>query len=142
MRISEEIDALEVMSIPSLTYLVCTRLVAMVMALIPLYLVALFTSFFGTRVVTTGVSTACRRACTTTTSTSTCRPIDILYSLIKVIVFAIEVSLIHSYFGYYATGGPAGVGPGRRHGHPHHDHRGRPHQPAPVVPVLGRRTAP
>jgi phospholipid/cholesterol/gamma-HCH transport system permease protein len=37
-------------------------------------------------------------------------PIDILYSLIKVTVFAVEVSLIHSYFGYYATGGPAGVG--------------------------------
>ena len=53
MRISDEIDALEVMSIPSLVYLVCTRLVAMVVALIPLYLVAMFASFFGTRFVTT-----------------------------------------------------------------------------------------
>ena len=53
MRISEEVDALEVMSVPSLPYLVSTRLVAMVGALIPLYLVAMFTSFFGTRLVNT-----------------------------------------------------------------------------------------
>src|SRR3546814_19146943 len=36
--------------------------------------------------------------------------IDVFYSAIKVAIFAIEVGLIHGYFGYYATGGPAGVG--------------------------------
>jgi phospholipid/cholesterol/gamma-HCH transport system permease protein len=109
MRISDEIDALEVMSIPSLTYLVCTRLVGMVAALIPLYLVALFTSFFGTRLVTTvvyGMSPGLYDYY----FHLYLPPIDILYSLIKVTVFAVEVSLIHSYFGYFATGGPAGVG--------------------------------
>src|SRR3546814_1156424 len=55
MRISDEIDALEVMSVPSMIYLVSTRLVGMVVALIPLYLVALFTSFLGTRLVTTSI---------------------------------------------------------------------------------------
>ena len=39
-------------------------------------------------------------------------PIDILYSVLKVAVFAIQVGLIHGYFGYTATGGPAGVGRG------------------------------
>jgi phospholipid/cholesterol/gamma-HCH transport system permease protein len=37
-------------------------------------------------------------------------PIDIFYSVVKVVVFAVEVCLIHSYFGYHATGGPVGVG--------------------------------
>ena len=37
-------------------------------------------------------------------------PIDIFYSLIKAVLFAILVVLIHCYYGYNATGGPAGVG--------------------------------
>lgn len=109
MRIAEEIDALEVMSIPSQVYLVSTRLVALVVSLVPLYLVALFASFLGTRFVTTvlfGVSPGQYDYY----FQLYLPPIDILYSLIKVVVFALEVGLIHGYFGYYATGGPAGVG--------------------------------
>jgi phospholipid/cholesterol/gamma-HCH transport system permease protein len=109
MRIAEEIDALEVMSIPSLVYLVSTRIVALVVSLVPLYLVALFASFFGTRFVTTelfGVSPGQYDYY----FRLYLPPTDILYSLIKVVVFALEVGLIHGYFGYYATGGPAGVG--------------------------------
>jgi phospholipid/cholesterol/gamma-HCH transport system permease protein len=109
MRISDEIDALEVMSVPSLVYLVSTRIVAMVIALIPLYLVALFASFFATRFVTTtifglspGIYDYYFRLYLP--------PIDILYSTIKVVVFATMITLIHTYYGYTATGGPAGVG--------------------------------
>ena len=111
MRIAEEIDALEVMSIPSHVYLVSTRLVALVVSLVPLYLVALFASFLGTRFVTTvlfGVSPGQYDYY----FQLYLPPIDIVYSLIKVVVFALEVGLIHGYFGYYATGGPAGVGRG------------------------------
>jgi phospholipid/cholesterol/gamma-HCH transport system permease protein len=109
MRIAEEIDALEVMSVPPLVYLVSTRIVALVVSLVPLYLVALFASFFGTRFVTTelfGVSPGQYDYY----FRLYLPPIDILYSLIKVVVFALEVGLIHGYFGYYASGGPAGVG--------------------------------
>lgn len=109
MRISEEIDALEVMSVPSLVFLVSTRIVAMVIALIPLYLVALFASFFATRFVTTtifglspGIYDYYFRLYLP--------PIDILYSTIKVVIFATMITLIHTYYGYTATGGPAGVG--------------------------------
>ncbi len=109
MRISEEIDALEVMSIPSLVYLVSTRIVALVAALIPLYLVALFTSFFGTRFVTT-VLFGASPGLYDYYFRLYLPPIDIFYSVLKVAVFAIEVGLIHGYFGYHASGGPAGVG--------------------------------
>jgi phospholipid/cholesterol/gamma-HCH transport system permease protein len=36
--------------------------------------------------------------------------IDVIYSLVKVLIFAVVVVLIHCYYGYYASGGPAGVG--------------------------------
>ena len=109
MRISDEIDALEVMSIPSLVYLVSTRIVALVAALVPLYLVALFASFLGTRFVTTELYGASPGLYDYYFSLYL-PPIDVLYSLVKVVVFAIQVGLIHGYFGYHATGGPAGVG--------------------------------
>ena len=53
MRISDEIDALEVMSVPTLVYLVCTRVVAALICIIPLYLFSLFASFLATELVTT-----------------------------------------------------------------------------------------
>jgi phospholipid/cholesterol/gamma-HCH transport system permease protein len=97
------------MSIPSIVYLVCTRLVAMVIALIPLYMVALFASFFGTRAITTDVFNMSPGLYDYYFNLYL-PPIDIFYSVVKVAVFAVEVCLIHSYFGYYATGGPVGVG--------------------------------
>src|SRR6202048_621017 len=53
MRISDEIDALEVMSVPSRPYLVATRVTAAVIAIIPLYLISLSASFFATKLVST-----------------------------------------------------------------------------------------
>jgi phospholipid/cholesterol/gamma-HCH transport system permease protein len=109
MRISEEIDALEVMSVRPMSYLVGTRVLAALIAIIPLYLIALFASFFATRLVTTeffglspGVYDYYFRLYLP--------PIDILYSLIKASVFAVIVALIHCYYGFFASGGPAGVG--------------------------------
>lgn len=109
MRIADEIDALDVMAVPSLPFLVSTRLVAIVVALIPLYFVALIVSFFATRLVTTtvlglspGIYDYYFRLYLP--------PIDVFYSTLKVVVFAILISLIHCYYGYYATDGPAGVG--------------------------------
>jgi phospholipid/cholesterol/gamma-HCH transport system permease protein len=109
MRISDEIDALEVMSVPSFVYLVCTRVMAAVICIIPLYLFSLYASFFATKLVTTkffglspGVYNHYFRLYLP--------PIDVFYSLAKAVVFAVVVSLIHCYYGYYASGGPAGVG--------------------------------
>ncbi|HVE95157.1 MAG TPA: ABC transporter permease [Acidimicrobiales bacterium] len=109
MRISDEIDALEVMSVPSLVYLVSTRVVAALICIIPLYLFSLYASFWATELVTTkffglsqGVYDHYFRLYLP--------PIDIFYSLAKACVFAVVVSLIHCYYGFNATGGPAGVG--------------------------------
>ncbi|MCW2914773.1 MAG: hypothetical protein JWN52_2841 [Actinomycetia bacterium] len=109
MRISEEIDALEVMGVNSLAFLVCTRITAAVLALVPLYLVALFASFFATRLISVqyfGLSPGIYDYY----FHLYLPPIDVFYSVLKVAIFAFIIMFIHCYRGYYAFGGPVGVG--------------------------------
>ncbi|MHB8437812.1 MAG: MlaE family ABC transporter permease [Acidimicrobiales bacterium] len=109
MRISEEIDALEVMGIDSFTYLVTTRVWAALICMIPLYLAALFASYLATGLVVTrffGLSPGVYQHY----FRLFLPPIDIVDSFIKAMVFAVAVTIIHCYYGYRASGGPAGVG--------------------------------
>ena len=109
MRISEEIDALEVMAIPSITFLVTTRMVAGFIAVIPLYTVALLASYLSPRLITTLIYGE---------SEGTydhyflqfLPPVDVLWSFAKLLVIAVAIILIHCYYGFTASGGPAGVG--------------------------------
>jgi phospholipid/cholesterol/gamma-HCH transport system permease protein len=109
MRISEEIDALEVMAVPSLPFLVTTRMVAAFIAVIPLYIVALSASYLSPRLITTLIYGQ---------SAGTydhyfiqfLPPIDMLWSFFKLLFLAVSIILIHCYYGYTASGGPAGVG--------------------------------
>ncbi|MGH3353952.1 MAG: MlaE family ABC transporter permease [Nocardioides sp.] len=109
MRISEEIDALEAMGVPSLPYLVTTRMIAGFLAVIPLYIVALCASYLSPRLITTlmyGQSGGTYDHY----FLAFLPPIDILYSFLKLIILAVAIILIHCYYGYTASGGPAGVG--------------------------------
>src|ERR671920_499234 len=109
MRISEEVDALEVMGVPSLPFLVSTRMIAGFVAVIPLYVIGLITSYLATRTVSTGYFGQ---------STRTydyyfeyfLPPVDVLWSFGKVLVFSVVVVLVHCYYGYTATGGGGGGG--------------------------------
>jgi phospholipid/cholesterol/gamma-HCH transport system permease protein len=109
MRISDEIDALEVMSVPAFAYLVATRVVAAVLALLPLYLISLYASFFATKLVSTqffGLSPGIYDHY----FKLYLPPIDVFYSVAKACTFAVVVALIHCYYGFNASGGPEGVG--------------------------------
>ncbi|MCW2496879.1 ABC transporter permease [Jatrophihabitans sp.] len=108
-RISEEIDALEVMAIPSIAYLVTTRLIAAFTVVVPLYLVGLFGSYIATQVT---VTVFFHQAMGTYLHYFHLflRPQDILFSVLKVIVFTWIVVIVHTFYGYNAAGGPAGVG--------------------------------
>ncbi len=109
MRISEEIDAVEVMAIPSMPFLVATRVVGGLIAIIPLYVVGLLASYFASRLVVTQFYG--QSAGTYDHYFSLFLPPgDVLWSFGKVLVFAVVVILIHTYHGYHASGGPAGVG--------------------------------
>lgn len=109
MRISEEIDALEVMAIRSVPYLVGTRLLAGLATVVPLYAVALVTSFVASRLTTVLLLGQSGGVYDHYFSTFLV-PSDVLWSFAQVIVMAFVVMLIHTYYGYHATGGPAGVG--------------------------------
>jgi len=109
MRISEEVDALEVMAIPSLPFLVTTRIIGGLIAVVPLYVVGLLSSYFATRLVV--VNSFSQSPGTFDQSfTLFLPPMDVVWSFGKVLVFSVTVILIHCYHGYNASGGPAGVG--------------------------------
>jgi phospholipid/cholesterol/gamma-HCH transport system permease protein len=109
MRISEEIDALEVMGIRSVAYLASTRVLAGVIVVIPLYCIAVLMAFLATRFGTTfvyGQSTGVYDHYFNTFL----NPMDLIYSFLQAISMAIVVMLVHTYYGFTASGGPAGVG--------------------------------
>ncbi|WP_341923972.1 ABC transporter permease [Nocardioides psychrotolerans] len=109
MRISEEVDALETMAIPSMPFLVATRVVGGLIAIVPLYVVGLLSSYFASRLIVTqfyGQSAGTYDYY----FNAFLPPGDVLWSFGKVLVFAVVVILIHCYHGYNASGGPAGVG--------------------------------
>ncbi|TWH02005.1 phospholipid/cholesterol/gamma-HCH transport system permease protein [Nocardioides sp. J9] len=109
MRISEEVDAVEVMAIPSMPFLVATRVIGGLIAIVPLYVVGLLSSYVASRLVVTqfyGQSAGTYDHY----FNQFLPPGDVLWSFGKVLVFAVVVILIHCYHGYTASGGPAGVG--------------------------------
>jgi phospholipid/cholesterol/gamma-HCH transport system permease protein len=109
MRINEEIDALESMGIRPVEYLVSTRIVAGMVAITPLYSIAVILSFVAsqfTTVVLFGQSGGLYDHYFNTFL----NPIDLLWSFLQAVLMAITILLIHTYFGFFATGGPSGVG--------------------------------
>ncbi len=109
MRINEEIDALEVMGIRPVTYLASTRIVAGVIAVVPIYTVAVLMSFLATRFGTTVVYGQSRGVYDHYFSTFL-QPTDLLWSFVEALSMAAAVMAVHTYYGYTVTGGPAGVG--------------------------------
>ncbi|MCV7278440.1 ABC transporter permease [Mycolicibacterium flavescens] len=109
MRIAEEIDALESLAIRPIPYLVTTRLVASVVAVIPLYVVCLAVSYLTTQLVVMAISGGATGSYLHY-FTLMLSGQDILYSLIKAIIFVWIATTIQCYYGFYATGGPEGVG--------------------------------
>jgi phospholipid/cholesterol/gamma-HCH transport system permease protein len=107
MRISEEIDALEVQGIPSIPYVVTTRVVAGLITIIPLYLFTLAVSYLSC-----ALAVSLHQASGTYTHyfDAFIQPSDVVFSAIKAVVFVILIVGIHCYEGYYASGGPEGVG--------------------------------
>ncbi|AFM16398.1 ABC-type transport system involved in resistance to organic solvents, permease component [Mycolicibacterium chubuense NBB4] len=109
MRINEEIDALESMGIRAVEYLVSTRIVAGMLAVTPLYSIAVILSFLAsqfTTVVLLGQSGGLYDHYFNTFL----NPIDLLWSFLQALLMALAILLVHTYYGFFATGGPAGVG--------------------------------
>jgi phospholipid/cholesterol/gamma-HCH transport system permease protein len=109
MRINEEIDALESMGIRPIEYLVSTRIVAGMIAVTPLYSIAVILSFVSSKFVTVYLFGQSAGLYNHYFSTFL-NPIDLLWSFLQAVLMALVILLVHTYYGYFATGGPSGVG--------------------------------
>jgi phospholipid/cholesterol/gamma-HCH transport system permease protein len=109
MKISDEVDALEAMAIPSIPFLVTTRIIAGFIAVTPLYAIALISSYTLSRLAVTLFFHQSPGAYDHYFTTFLV-PQDILYSFIEVLLMSVVIMSVHCYYGYTASGGPAGVG--------------------------------
>jgi phospholipid/cholesterol/gamma-HCH transport system permease protein len=109
MRINEEIDALEAMAIRPVEYLVSTRIAAGMIAITPLYAIAVILSFLASQFVTVMLFGQSGGLYDHYFDTFL-NPIDLLWSFLQAVLMAITILLVHTYYGYFASGGPSGVG--------------------------------
>ena len=139
MRISDEIDALEVMGIDSMLFLCATRLLAAWMVLPFMYIAAVGAGFFASYLAVVQQIGEVSSGGFFLIFWMFQNPPDLLYSVIKGMVMATAIVLVGCYYGYNASGGPGGRG--------HRDgevdgaqHRARaPHRDARHAAVLGRQ---
>src|SRR3954471_5208404 len=109
MRISNEIDAIEVMGLPSMRYLISTRLIASMIVVLPLYVIGLYIQLLTTKFT----SVAFFHVPSGTYNeyfTLYLQRLDVFYSVVKILIFIVLVTFIHCAYGFNASGGPEGVG--------------------------------
>lgn len=109
MRIAEEIDATEAMGLRPIPFVVGTRLVGGLLSVIPGFMLTLLVSFF---VCSSMINIVYGQHSGTYEHyfVQFLPPSDLLYSTVKAFTFCFAVTLIHCYYGYFASGGPVGVG--------------------------------
>jgi phospholipid/cholesterol/gamma-HCH transport system permease protein len=110
MRISDEIDALEVMGVHSRAYLAGTRLWAMWIAAPFLFLVGEGCQFVGSWLVVQPMLETTSPGGYSSIFWSFQTPVDLLYALIWAMLLATLVVIVGCFYGYTASGGPVGVG--------------------------------
>ena len=109
MRISEEIDALESVAIRPLPYLISTRILAAMMAIVPLYCLGLGVAYLSCKLTVGfigGQSGGTYMHYFYQFIVST----DVLFSILKVVIFVMLTTFVQCYYGFFASGGPEGVG--------------------------------
>jgi phospholipid/cholesterol/gamma-HCH transport system permease protein len=109
MRITEQVDAIEVMGINSASYLVLPKLIAAIIVFPMLVVISGFLSITGGYFATvyTGILshydyiTGLRDAFV---------PYNVFFALVKAVVFGLLITSISAYQGYYTKGGALEVG--------------------------------
>ncbi|WP_145047222.1 ABC transporter permease [Mycobacteroides abscessus] len=109
MRVSEGIDAIEALALRSVPFVVTTRLIAGAVTIVPCFVVSLILSYTTASalvLVLHGQSSGVYNHYFYQLLNGG----DIIAAAIKVLVFIVAVILIHCYQGFFAAGGPEGVG--------------------------------
>jgi phospholipid/cholesterol/gamma-HCH transport system permease protein len=110
MRISDEIDALEVMGIKPMAYLAATRLLAAWIVFPFVYLAAIGVMYFASYIAVVEQIAETSSGGYFLIFWMFQNPPDLLFSLIKGMTMATVIVLVGCYYGYTASGGPVGVG--------------------------------
>jgi phospholipid/cholesterol/gamma-HCH transport system permease protein len=109
MRVTEQIDALEIMGVNSLSYLVLPKIIAAVLFFPVLIIFSMVLSIFGG-----WISLLLSNLCSTETYLLGIRTdfkvFNIIYALTKTVVFGFLIASIASFYGYYVKGGAVNVG--------------------------------
>lgn len=108
MRINEEIDAMDALAINPVPYLVATRVVATVIAVVPLFWASLALAYLACQLVSVTAGQSAGSYLHYFSLFISGR--DVFFATIKAVVFVFISSTIQSYYGFFASGGPAGVG--------------------------------
>src|SRR6202161_3102172 len=112
MRISDEIDALEVMGISGMRFLCATRLLAAIMVLPFIYLCSIGAAFFASYIAVVQQIGYVSSGGFFLIFWQFQNPPDLLFSLIKAMSMAVVIVIVGCYYGYNASGGAGGVGAG------------------------------
>ncbi len=110
MRISDEIDALEVMGLNSITFLCATRLLAAWLVLPFIYISGIAAAFLASYIAVVKQVGSVSSGGYLLIFWQFQNPTDFMYSTIKAMVMATAIVLVGCYYGYNASGGPVGVG--------------------------------
>jgi phospholipid/cholesterol/gamma-HCH transport system permease protein len=110
MRISDEIDALEVMGVPPMTFLAATRLLGAWICLPLIYLAGIGVGYFASYLAVVVQIGDVSKGGYFLIFWMFQNPPDLLFSLVKAMVMATAIVLVGCYYGYTASGGPVGVG--------------------------------
>ena len=109
MRVTEQIDALDIMGVNSAAYLILPKVLAGLFIFPFLIMISMFLGIFGGWFI-----------CISTDVVSSndyiygiqydFKPFDVLYALIKTVIFAFIITSVSSYHGYFAKGSALEVG--------------------------------
>lgn len=110
MRISEEIDALEVIGVRPMAYIVATRVVGAWIALPFLYIIGLGIMYFAEWLVVVRQLGEVSNGGYLNLFWLFQNPTDFFYSLLKIMAMGTAIVFVGCYYGYKARGGPVGVG--------------------------------
>lgn len=110
MRITEEIDAVEVMGIRPIPYLVSNRLIATVGVIPAIFSAALVLSYFSQRLFFVNLLHTVSTGGYTTVLFMFQGPTDLLIATSWATILVVMVTLVSCYYGYTVKGGPVGVG--------------------------------
>lgn len=109
MRVSEQIDALEIMGINTKTYLILPKIVAAMIVIPMMVIIAMVLGIYGGRLAGS-LSGILSTDTFDRGLKESFMPFNVVFSIIKGYTFAFIISSVPAYFGYYVKGGSLEIG--------------------------------